>query len=133
MALCILKLTSDQVRCDQDTYVCMYVCIDVCMYEIHAVARNQFNKLACKLRASNSPPLGTNYMQESAPACCACVRKKQQIIMHFACLEFAVCSRVLAVKLRQPRSQLRHMQRRNRIVSDEPLQACHVFNASLGS
>ena len=32
-------------------YACMYVCMYVCMYEIHAVARNQFNKLACKLRA----------------------------------------------------------------------------------
>ena len=29
-------------------------------------------------------------MQGSAPACRTCVSKKQQILMHFACFEFAV-------------------------------------------
>ena len=44
----------------------------------NAVARNQLNKFACILRASNSPPLGTNYMHVSAPACRACVDKRNE-------------------------------------------------------
>ena len=51
--------------------------------ELHEAVRNEFNKFVCALRASNSPPPGTNYMQLSAPACRACVdKKKQPILMH---------------------------------------------------